>query len=263
MSIEIEPVMKSRGIVARALFPSHMTRFAIAAALTFFPDVLMYPLEYPAPELIALSAWIWAFPSRLGFAAFVLAPFIPNPTYGYWAFNLFCVQASLSIAKAATSSSTWAGEDLGKAHKPLRLYMFVTLGICFLQVITDPGPWVALFPHMRLEPGRGAGLRLEPSQIGSLLGIYLLMLVGALTRVRTSAGAIKNTTAYVREGAAMIVATVVLTRSLTVLIVACCFLPGLFQVRRKQIALAASVGIVCLGITYMVFGDRLEVAVAT
>jgi hypothetical protein len=263
MSIEVQGSAKARGIAARLLFPSHVTRLAIAAALTFFPYALMYPLEYPAPELIALSAWIWSFPSWVGFAAFALAPLIPTETYGYYAFNLFCVVANLSIAMSASSSKAWRPSDFETAHKIVRCFMLITLVICAMQVVTDPGLWSAVFPHMVLEPGRGAGLKLEPSQIGSLLAIYLSVLVARLIATRKGVLSSRTQSQLVREAVQMIVGTVLLTRSLTVLIVACCFLFALFPIKRKQVLLAAAVVLACLAITNVVFGDRLHEAIET
>jgi len=263
MSIEVQESAQARGIVARILFPSRVTRFAIAAALTFFPYALLYPVEYPAPELIALSAWIWVFPSWVGIAAFALAPLIPSTAFGYYAFNLFCVVANVSIAMSASTSKDWRVDDFESAHKIVRIFMVITLAICVLQIVTEPGLWTAVFPHMTLEAGRGAGLKLEPSQLGSLLAIYLAVLVARLSATRKGLLHSRTQSQLVREAVQMIIATVVLTRSLTVLIVAGCFLFALFPVRRKQVLLAAAIGLSCLAVTNVVFGDRLHEAIET
>jgi len=254
---------KRRGIAASILFPAQSVRISIAVLLTFFPCAILYWLEYPAPELIALSAWIWAFPSTVGFLAFILAPLIPTSVYGYWAFNLFCIIANLSIAWSAANAREWPVEALVKMHLFVRGCMLVSLGICLLQVVTDQNAWMSVFPHMRLEPGRGAGLRLEPSQMGSLLALYLIAVVGRLRAIRSGKETGTTSRTRVREAVVTLLATVVLTRSISVLIVAVCFFPLIFRIRRKQVVWAAVLLIAFFGVAYSVFCDRINEAAQT
>jgi hypothetical protein len=254
---------KRRGIAASILFPAQSVRISIALLLTFFPCAILYWLEYPAPELIALSAWIWAFPSTVGFLAFLLAPLIPTAVYGYWAFNLFCVIANLSIAWSAANAGEWPLEDVVKMHRFVRGCMLITLGICLLQIATDQSAWMTAFPHMKLEAGRGAGFRLEPSQIASLLALYLIFLLCRLEMARCEKPPGAPARTLLPEAAMILLGALVLTRSISALIVVVCFVPALIRVRRKQVVFAALLLFVFAGTAYLVFGDRFNDAVET
>ena len=129
---------RSRGIVATALFPPIRVRFAVALLLTYFPFVFLYPLVYPAGELLTLCCWLWVFPSPIGWLSLGLMPLIPNETYGYFAFNLFCFVANLSIACSAFRSRELRLKDLAGLYKLAKLCMIVTLAIAAVQAVTDP-----------------------------------------------------------------------------------------------------------------------------
>jgi hypothetical protein len=261
-AISISSRGKNRGLLVQALFPSIQVRFAIALLLTFFPLGLLYPLDYPAGELLTLCCWIWVFPSPVGWLSLGLIPLIANSTYGYFAFNLFCVVATLSIASAAFRSSELHLEELAGLYRFARVCIFVTLAIAAVQAVTDPYMWMSIFSNIRLESGRGAGLRSEPSQLASLLALYLVLLAGRIESMRAVREAVQAERPLFREAIWVILATLALTRSLTVLIVAVCFAPILF-IRQKHILLtmAGLLAGVVVGISFL--GDRISDAIDT
>jgi hypothetical protein len=254
---------KDRGVLAKIFFPSVSVRFAIAILLTFFPQAFMYPLQYPGSELIALSCWIWVFPSVIGFLSFAAGILIPTEAYGYYAFNVFSVAACLAIAKAACDSREWRIADLVKMHKFTKACMLVTLAIAALQVTTDQNAWMSTFEDMKLEPWRGAGLRSEPSQIGSVLGFYLLVLVARMKTIHRGESVKGLHKKLLTEGLATMLATIALTRSITVLIVAACFLSALFTVKRRHLKIATIAALAVLGSVWVALGDRIQDAVAS
>ena len=253
---------RRRGILSRLFFPDVQVRFAIALLLTFFPYGILYPLDYPAGELLTLGCWIWVFPSPIGFLSLVLVPFIPNPTYGYYAFNLFCLVANLSIASAAANSTEILLTRISGLHRFARGCMVVTLLIAAIQAITDPYAWMAIFTNMRLEPGRGAGLRLEPSQLSCLLALYLALVVGRIECVRALAVPPKAQRALLQECVLIILCTLIVTRSLSVLIIAVCFVPVLF-IRKKRLFSPIVASIVVAIIGSAVLGSRINDAFDT
>lgn len=255
--------LKKSGKLASILFPAWRIRFSIALALTFFPCGLMYPLEYPVPELIMLSAWLWALPSTIGYLAFVLAPLISTETYGYYSFNLFCVVVNLAIAYSASRSQIWKSRDFEKIHKLARTFMVLTLIIAGLQIVTDQYAWMTVFPHMSLEPGRGAGLRLEPSQIASLLCLYLIALVSRREVLVGAPGAKHARKALFIEAILVMIFAIAETRSITVLIITGCFLPPLISFRSKRLVPAAIALLASLLVVYAVLGDRIDEATQT
>jgi hypothetical protein len=252
----------SRGLVATVLFPPIKVRFALALLLTFFPYGVLYPLDYPAGELVTLCCWIWVFPSRVGWLSLGLAPLIVNATYGYFAFNLFCLLANLSIAWSAMRSSRIHLPDLTWLYKYVRACMFVTLALAALQAVTNQDVWMSIFVNMRLEPGRGAGLKFEPSQLASLLALYLALLRGRMEHVHVSGESLKTHGSLIREGALVMLATVALTRSFSVLIIAVCFAPMLFM-QRRNILLAVSGLLTGVLVGVSVLGDRISDAFNT
>jgi len=256
------PAPATRGAVARLLFPPIHARFRVAILLTFFPYGILYPLDYPAGELLTLCCWIWVFPSRIGWASLVLAPFIPDQTYGYYAFNLFCLIANPAIALSAIRSRELIPRDFESLHRFVRNCMSAALAIGGLQAVTDPFRWMAVFTNMRLESGRGAGLRLEPSQFSCLLVLYLAVLAGRMEFLRSIEGTMRRQRALLREGVLVILLTVALTRSFSVLIVVLCFVPALF-VRRKHLLRLAATLMAGAAVGMFALGDRLSDAVAT
>lgn len=253
---------RKRGIVATALFPPVRVRFVVALLLTFFPLGLLYPLDYPAGELLTLCCWIWVFPSPVGCLSLGLLPLIPGSTCGYFAFNLFCLIATLAIASSAFRSREFHLKELVGLHKFARICMAATLGIAAVQSVTDPYIWISVFSNMRLESGRGAGLKFEPSQLASLLALHLLFLTGRAESMRAAREPLHTQMSLFWEGIWAIVATLALTRSFTVLIVAACFAPALFLRRRHlMLTLSAFAAGVVVGVAAL--GDRIGEAVDT
>jgi len=166
---------KARGFLARAIFPSIQVRFAVALLLTFFPRAIFYPLDYPAGELITLCCWLWVFPSRLGWLSLILAPMIPNSTYGYYAFNLLCLVATLAIAISAHNSTELHFKELSSLHRFAKGCMLVTLVLAAAQaaialkarrlvfmsdvpgLLRDPQKPDSIIPH--LQTGEVDGLK--------------------------------------------------------------------------------------------------------
>jgi hypothetical protein len=253
---------KARGFLARAIFPSIQVRFAVALLLTFFPRAIFYPLDYPAGELITLCCWLWVFPSRLGWLSLILAPMIPNSTYGYYAFNLLCLVATLAIAISAHNSTELHFKELSSLHRFAKGCMLVTLVLAAAQAATDPYIWMSIFPNTSLGSGRGAGLRSEPSQIASLIALYLVLVVARIEIARAQREEIHKQKSLTMEAMWVILATLALTRSLSVLIIVICFLPVLF-IRRKNVLLRIS-ALLAGGIVGIFFlGDRIRDGIST
>jgi hypothetical protein len=253
---------KARGFIARAIFPSIQVRFAVALLLTFFPLAILYPLDYPAGELITLCCWLWVFPSRLGWLSLILAPMIPNSTYGYYAFNLFCLVATFAIAIAAQRSKKLHFKELSSLHRFAKGCMLVTLVLAAAQAATDPYIWMSIFPNTSLGSGRGAGLRSEPSQIASLIALYLVLVVVRIEIARARREEIHKQKSFTMEAMWVILATLALTRSFSVLIVVICFLPVLF-IRRKNVLLRISALLAGCIVGIFFLGDRIRDGIAT
>jgi hypothetical protein len=251
-----------RGFIVTLLFPPFRARFGLAILLTFFPYGILYLLDYPAGELLTLGCWIWVFPSTIGWLSLALIPFIPNLTYGYYAFNLFCLISNLAIAFAAANSNELSLKNLAGLHKFVRICMVITLMIAAVQAITDPYLWMSVFPNMRLEVGRGAGLRLEPSQLSCLLSLYLVLLAGRMESMRSMLAPLRAQRTLLREGVAVILLTVVFTRSFSVLIIVVCFVPMLF-IRRKRFFLLVAMSGAGAIVGVVVLGSRISDAIAT
>lgn len=253
---------RSRGVVATALFPPIRVRFAVALLLTYFPLGFLYPLNYPAGELLTLCCWLWVFPSLIGWLSLGLMPLIPNATYGYFAFNLFCFVANLSIACSAFRSRELCLKDLASLYKLARLCMVATLVVAAVQAVTDPYVWMAMFPDMRLESGRGAGLRMEPSQLSCLLALYLGLLAARMEYMRATREPLHTQSSLLRGGTWAILLTVVLTRSFSVLIIVFCFVPVLF-IRKKHVFLTIAASLAGVAVGVSVLGDRISEAFET
>lgn len=251
---------KHRGILASVLSPPLQVRFAIALLLTFFPYGILYPLEYPAGELVTLGCWVWVFPSPIGFLTFALLPFVPGSAYGYFAFNTFCLVASLAIAMSAIRCREFRADTVVQIYKFARVCIFLTIAICLLQVTLGPDMWVSVFPEMRLgDGGRGAGLRLEPSLLVGPLSLYLLFLFGRIGAGRALSEQLKVRKSLVQEGIWVVLSLLILTRSISILTIAICFLPALPRSRRRILlpVLAAGAG---LGVAILAFGERITQA---
>lgn len=259
---------KRRGLLRKLGFPSLRVRFAIAVLLTFFPMAILYGLPYPLPDLIMLVAWIWAFPSVVGCVVLVMLPIAASPTYGYFAFNLLCFCGTLATALAASKSFRFDTNSVSGLYKFTRNCMLLVLGICLLQVLTPPVSWYSIFPGMSLGDtgGRGAGLRSEPSLLAGPLSIYVALAVARINILRANRSSCSDSAMRARrifrESLFVILALLVLTRSISVLLMAVCFLPALIGGRRKLLVplFAAGVGLV---VGVVAFGNRIREAMAS
>ncbi len=72
-------------------------RLRVAIFLSFFPCAFLFPFGYPTREVITLLAWIVAFPSLLTALSLLLLPLFLSNSYGYFAFNLFSLLATLGV----------------------------------------------------------------------------------------------------------------------------------------------------------------------
>ena len=252
----------SRHGILGFLFPPQPLRFRLALLLTFFPCAIFYPLTYPAGEIITLCCWLWAMPSALGWLAMLLVPIIPHEVYGYYAFNLFSVVAAVAIASSAARAYQLQPAGLAGLLRFTRGCMVVELAIAALQAVSDPSLWMAIFTDMRLEPGRGAGLRLEPSQLSCLLALYLSLLLCHAEAAPPSPAHRPRQRRLRREALVFIVATILLTRSFSVLIIVLCFVPALF-LRGRRVAAFLAVAAVGALAGVLALGDRIRNAAAT
>jgi hypothetical protein len=258
--METSGASRKRGMLSTLLFPAIKTRFAVALLFTFFPYGLLYPLDYPVGELLTLCCWIWVFPSPIGWMSLGLMPLIATTAYGYFAFNLFCLVANLSFAFSASQCEKLRIGDLDGLYEFAKGCMIATLVIAAMQAITGPYIWAPMFPHMLLDFGRGAGLKAEPSQLASLLALYLVLLAGRMEGLRATRAPLRKS--LFKEGIWTIVATVAVTRSISVLIIVICFVAVLFIQKRHafltMVALPAAVVV-----TVSVLGDRIREAMVT
>jgi len=261
-AIQTGSVPGRRGAIAAVLFPPIQVRFAIALLLTFFPLGLLYPLDYPAGELLTLCCWIWVFPSPVGWLSLGLLPLIPGDTYGYFAFNLFCLAATLAIARAAFRSRELHLKESVGLHKLARTCMAATLALAAAQAVTDPYLWMSVLSKMRLESGRGAGLKSEPSQLASLLVLYLVLLVGRIESMPATRDSLRARNSLFREGILIVLCTVAVTRSISVLIAVACFVPALLM-RRKHAVLALSALLAGTVVGSSFLGERVGEAIET
>jgi hypothetical protein len=198
--------------------------FLLGAAIlvSFFPCGILFPFEYPVREIATLLIWVCAFPSLIGCASVLLLPLLPSESYGYFAFNLFCVMA--------TFATGWRIAQRGVAQVPTeRLYrlaracLLISLALAAWQAV-DGEAWLRAFPAMfAIGHGRGSGLRTEPSLLAPPLAMFLLF--GHLSRTRSQEETEERWPRSV-EIWFFALATLVLTRSLTVAIVLLCFLPA-------------------------------------
>ncbi len=228
-------------------------RLKVALLLSFFPCALLYPWRYPVPEVIALAAWIGAFPSFFGLASLVLLPLFASEAYAYIAYNLFCVVATLATALAAAKRLR-NNPDSGMAlHRWVRFCMFVSLCLATWQAM-DGLAWSRIFPDMvAIGDGRGGGLRTEPSLLAALLAVYLALIVCRLDGGNeTGPGRARGP--LVTEAILVGVWAVGITRSASVAVVLLCFVPVIGW-RLKYLVGASSAGI---GAVAFVFWTRVQ-----
>ena len=257
ISAAVEPVR--RGILKRVLFPPIEVRFAVSMLLTFFPYALLYPLDYPAAELVTMASWLWVFPTLPGLLTLGILPFVPELRTGYFAFNLFCICGSLSIACSASRRREWTPELLARCYRLARLAMTITLAICLLQAVTNPDMWVAVFSRMVLIDRRGAGLRLEPSLLAGPFMLYLLLLAWRAEATHLPGERAAGRVAVLREGFVLMALMVLATRSLSVLISALVFMPALV-LKRRTVWIAATACVTGPFAAMLLFGERIRQA---
>jgi len=239
-----------------SIFPKAEARFKFAILFSFFPCAILYSLHYPVPDIITLGIWVCAFPSAIGLLSLLLLPLFPSQTYGYFAYNLFCVIATFTVAIRVGKSISAIPQSIPKLYKFTRNCMYLTLFIAIWQVF-DGSMWQGFFPDMSgLDTARGAGLRTEPSLLAALLAIYLSIAVSHLYRSRRFEQ--KSGSSLVFEALALILSFLLVTRSLSVLLVAVCFIPAL--VPRMRHALVAALA--SLSVATIVFGARIMAAVS-
>lgn len=227
----------------------------MAILVSFFPCGILYPLNYPVREIATLLLWIWAFPSWVGCLSVLLLPLLPSDAYGYFAFNLFCIMGTLGtgarvIQKAATNTMLAA-----PLHRIARACMLLSLALAAWQAV-DGEAWLRAFPAMfAMGDGRGGGLRSEPSLLAPPLAMYLALVLWR--RMQSQAGGTERRRLLV-EAAVLSLATLLLTRSLTVAIILLCFLPT-FTSRLRYLFISGAAGAL-LGAT--VLWDRVREALS-
>ncbi|MFY9938221.1 MAG: hypothetical protein WAK33_15190 [Silvibacterium sp.] len=226
-------------------------RLRVAIFLSFFPCAFLFPFGYPTREVITLLAWIVAFPSLLTALSLLLLPLFLSNSYGYFAFNLFSLLATLGVCTEA-SKQNGNGNAWDEFIGTIRLCIFSTIIIAVTQAL-DSTIWLSFFPDVGISEGRGAGFRTEPSLLAAPLAIYLSALV---FRLKDAVGSRRY--GILGEALAVIFAFLVLTRSLSVLITVVCFAPVLGAGLRY----ALPVGMLSLGAAAAVFVGRLRGALS-
>lgn len=226
-----------------------------AVLVSFFPCGIFYPLKYPVREIATLLIWICAFPSVPGRLSLLLLPFLMSSSYGYSAFNLFCILGTLGTGWKVATWVDRKSELAARLHRLARVCMLVSLVLAGWQAV-DGKDWLNIFPAMyAIGNGRGSGMRTEPSLLAAPLAIYLALVLWR--RSQLEAGDLTRTN-LTFEAAALGSATLCLTRSLSVAIILVCFLPA-FAVRLRYLARSVTLG-TCL--VMILFWNRISDALA-
>lgn len=205
--------------------PKTRIPFLVRAAIlvSFFPCGILYPLHYPVREIATLLLWLIAFPSAVGYVSFLLLPLLPSTNYGYFAFNLLCTLGTFGIAIQITRWATANEDKVIRLHRFVRTCMLITFALSAWQAL-DGKDWLNAFPDMyAIGNGRGGGLRTEPSLLAAPLSIYLAIVLWKRLRPATDDAQRKR---LLLEAGAYALATLLLTRSLSVAVVLLCFLPA-------------------------------------
>lgn len=232
-------------------------RLWFALLVTFFPVGILFPLQYPLRETVTLLAWIWALPSIPGIAGLLLVPLFSTETYGYWAFNMFCVLGTIGtgyqLAQSSNLSAAWPWRH---AYRIARGCMVVTFILATWQGL-DGDTWLRAFPAMEsLGDGRGSGFRTEPSLVAPCLALYLGLAVMQFARRESN---LKSQKRLMLEAAVFTLLSIVLTRSFSVILVAACFLPAI-GLKLRQLTVGALLGLVT-GLSLM--WTRLDQAISS
>lgn len=231
------------------LIPAFEFRFSVALLLTFFSFGLsaIVPLVYPLRELVDLCCWMWVFPTRIWIPCLLLVPLIPTSTYGYSAFNGFCLLATLSVGYSAMRSAEIDFSKIVALYKVAKVCMLITLIVSVLQVVTGPGPWLSIFPEMSLGgiTARGAGIQSEPALLAGPLAIYCALLISRVQAISFLGEPVKTRKRLTREGIFMVLAFIAVSGSLSVLLVAISILPALVLKQKRVLVpmIAAGLGV--------------------
>jgi hypothetical protein len=189
-------------------------------------------------------------------------PLLPDKSHGYWAFNLTCFVATLGIAASAARCQAFRAGIAVRLQRFTRYCILITFVIGMWQVLSRPEAWTSVFDGMLLgDGGRGAGLRTEPSLQAGPLAIYLALLVWRMETAGSQEKQQGRRRWLLLEGLFVTVFMIVMTRSISVLIVAACFAPcfGLGQMlKRKLLPLTSLLGGAL--VTVFVLGDRIRQA---
>jgi hypothetical protein len=185
----------------------------------------------------------------------VLLPLLPNDAYGYFAFNVFCVAGTLGTGVRVAG---WAAVNHALAaplHRLAKACMLISLVLAAWQGV-DGDAWLRAFPAMfALGDGRGGGLRTEPSLLAPPLAMYLVLVFWR--RVQEGLD-IKERKKLLVEAGILGMATLFLTRSLSVAIVLVCFLP-VFTVRLRVLVISGIGGALLAG---TLFRGRIRDAIS-
>lgn len=244
------------------LFISLRTRILIALLLTFFQYGVFYSLPYPISELLIVTAWIWAFPSWMGCLSLGFLPLVMNPSYGYFAFNLFCIFANLAVFRSIHRIRASRISVLVSAYKAARFCMVATVILCGLQIVSSPSIWMSIIPGIILPGGRGAGLRSEPSLLAGPLMVYLSFLVLRLRAAVSLGETCSSQKKMLLEASLLVISALAATLSISVLIAAMVFVPILLFRRRAMIA-AVFASFCGITVTLAAFGERIRDAIET
>lgn len=225
----------------------------IALLITYFPCGILFPLAYPAREIVTLVLWVLAIPSLLGWASLALLPAIPNETYGYFAFNLFCVLGTLGVG-LNSARMRFAEVKWERIYRFSRWCMAVSVLIAIWQGF-DGDSWMEAFPAMSsLGAGRGGGFRPEPSLLAPLLAVHLALVTLLLSAEREDSSIRRRLRI---DAVVVVLAAILFTKSISVVIVAGCFVPA-FGARLKHILLS---GLACAIIAIPLIGSRIDEAI--
>ena len=212
-------------------------------------------LNYPVREIATLLLWIWAFPSWVGCLSVLLLPLLPSDAYGYFAFNLFCLMGTLGTGARVSQKAATNTMLAAPLHRIARACMLLSLALAAWQAV-DGEAWLRAFPAMfAMGDGRGGGLRSEPSLLAPPLAMYLALVLWR--RMQSQAGGTERRRLLV-EAAVLSLATLLLTRSLTVAIILVCFLP-VFTSKLRYLFVSGAGGALLGG---AVFWDRIRDALS-
>ena len=218
---------------------SFQTRFKIAMALTFFPCLLLYPLNYPVREMVTMATWLLPFPSIAGGICILLFPIMLNETYGYYFFNAICCIMTIILMWSVAKCRKLNEKTIDKLHYYARLCVILTIIIAAIQIITGPALWAWASISTSTIIGRGCGFRTEPSYLAGSFAIYLALLTARIANSYEHRAS--SSSSLVVEGVIVSLIFLAVTRSILVMVVVLCFLPVFIKNLRYLMLLIASV----------------------